>query len=577
MKINQFLLIAGLFVLMIACKYESYHTFIAVNLAGYNTGQLKQALLVNSDGDEFEILRQDNSEVVFRGMIGAEKQPDIATGDRVAVLDFTGLEAEGEYVIRIIGSNVPLSDAFKITTDLYRELTTVSLQSFYYHRCGVKVKNDEPWGYEVCHTDDAGFYSDPGRKRDGTGGWHDAGDYNKFSVNTAFSVALLLYLYESNPGPFYDGQLSIPESANGIPDILDEAKWALQWLLKMQDSHGGIFHKVSQKQWTGEVLPNEDPETRYIFEISSTATADFAAVAAIGARVFDSYDPDFSRELAAASMNAWDYLEYYPVIQPLGGFKNPPDVYGGEYGDSSDTDERLWAAIELFKLSKEERFINYFIRHYDPIRTHGGLPVLSWKNVHSLAYYSFLSSRVPDKYLRIQNEVKEDLLRNADHILRKQERNNYMNLLSHTEYYWGSNSVGLGYAFELIQAYKLTAEEKYDRAALDQLHYVLGRNPFGISMVTGLGSQSVRNPYHQLSKLGGFKNPVPGMLVGGPNNHSHLRKYYRSMVISTYPGKNYEDQFHNYFVNEVAINFTAVFLYVAGNYVLDPPSNLSNI
>lgn len=575
MKINQYLFIAGLFVLMIACKPESYSTFIAVNLAGYNTGQVKQALLVNSDGDEFEILRRDNSEVVFRGRIETEKQPDIATGDRVSVLDFTSMETEGEYVIRINGDNVLLSDSFRITTDVYRELTTVSLQSFYYHRCGVKVENDELWGYEACHIDDAVFYNNPDRKRNVTGGWHDAGDYNKFSVNTAFSVALLLYLYESNPGPYYDGQLLIPESANGIPDILDEAKWALQWLLKMQDSNGGIFHKVSQKQWTGEVMPNEDTETRYIFEISSTATADFAAVAAIGARVFHPFDPDFSNQLVDAAMHAWKYLEYYPVIQPLGGFRNPPDVFGGEYGDSSDIDERLWASIELYKLTNDEKFMDYFIRYHNSIRTEK-LPVLSWKKVQSLAYYSFLTSQIPDKYMRIQNDIIEELIRNADGILRKQERNNYLNLLSHTEYYWGSNSVGLGYAFELIQIYKLTNEEKYNKAALDQLHYVLGRNPFGRSMVTGLGSQSVKNPYHQLSQLGDFKEPVPGMLVGGPNNHVHLRRYFMSKVISKYPGKNYEDQFHNYLVNEVAINFTAVFLYVAGNYVLEPAPNLSN-
>lgn len=573
MKIKNILLSVSALLLMIACSTEVPQKLIAVNLVGFQPDDVKQALLVNTYADEFKILRLDTREVVFRDSVGRVRRPDLATGDQVSVLDFSNLKTRGEYIIQVTGRNGETveSGSFRISENIYMQLATTSLQSFYYHRCGTTVKNHNVWGHQECHVDDAEFFSDPTRKIDVAGGWHNAGGYNKFSVNTAFSVGLLLYLYEGNPDAFYDGQTEIPESSNGIPDILDEASWALNWLLKMQDTTGGIYHKVAQTTWNGDILPGEDRfEPRYVFEISSTATADFAAVAAMGARIFAEYDPVLSNKLSEASLKAWEYLEMSPVIQPLGGFVNPPGVEGGEYWDKSDTDERQWAAIELYKLTKDERYLDFFVSRFDPLRGER-FPVLGWQNVQILAHHSFLQTDIPAKYNRIKSELLEFLLMNANSALRKQENNNYLNLNSHIEYYYGSNSVGLGYAYELLQIYTITGEERYKKAALDQVHFVLGRNPLGISMVTGTGSYSAQHPYHQLSKMGMYTKPIPGMLVGGPNNSTHLRKYYIYQVISEYPAKNYEDTYQNYLVNEVSINFTAVFLYAVGMN-LQPPN-----
>lgn len=541
---------------MTSCVTEPTQPLITLNVLGYHPNHQKEAFLVNTTAVEFEVLRLENMEVVFRDSIDAPKSPDLSTGDYLSIMDFTRLKTEGEYIIQVVDreGHALTSGSFRISDDIYNVAVIASLQSFYYQRCGTEVQNKSPWSHKFCHIDDAMFYFDPSHKMNVSGGWHDAGDYNKFSLNTAFSAALLLYLYEMNPAFFVDGQLEIPESSNGIPDILDEASWALKWLLKMQDGSGGVFHKVSQKMWIGEMLPtDEKSEERYIFKISSTATADFSAVTAIGAKLFREFDPYFSMQLAEASIHAWSYLEHHKVIQPLGGFRNPSDVVGGEYGDDIDTDERQWAAIELYKLTNDEKYLDYFTRYFNPLRDER-LPVLSWKNVQIFAYHSFLQADLPDKYIRNQTEMRDYLVWNAEAIFNKQERNNYQNLNHHTEYYWGSNSVGLGYAYELIQMYRVTGDEKYQKAVLDQLHYVLGRNPFGISMVTGVGSRSVQDPYHQFSK------------VGGSNNHSYIRKYFIRRVLSKYPGKNYEDLYENYMVNEVAINFTAVFLYVAASH-----------
>ncbi|MEX0720058.1 MAG: glycoside hydrolase family 9 protein [Balneolaceae bacterium] len=556
----KWVLLSLIFLLTSFCDSVS-SDFIAVNLTGYSSDDNKQAFLVNADANEFEVVHSADDQVAYSGFIWQQKKPDKATGDTVSLIDFSELTEPGEYYIRIAENPEIRSHSFKIDENVYSEVTSAVLQSYYYHRCGTEVDNGEQWTYEVCHLDDAPFYDYPEIEREVTGGWHDAGDYNKFTVNTAVSVGLLLHLYELEPAAFTDAQLNIPESGNGIPDLLDEVKWALEWMLKMQRQDGAVFHKVSQKKWTGEYLPHEDPETRYIFDISSSATATFTAVAALGAKLFEDHDSEYAKELANAAFNSWHYLEEHPYQQPRGGFENPPDVHGGSYGDPDDSDERIWAAIELFKLTGDEKFIDFFVTTFRDMDQYF-IPALSWKNFESLAYSSFIHMDTQHHYSGIKDRVRKLFITHANTILNKRETNNYLNLIDTGEYYWGSNSVGLAYSFDLIQAFRLTNEKEYKTAALDQLHYVLGRNPFNMSQVTAVGTRSSQKPYHQLSEMGGFDEPIPGMLVGGPNNHLHLN----DKEISPFPGKNYEDRFKNYLVNETAINYTAVLAYVSGYF-----------
>ena len=549
----------------VSCREQPSKPFIAVNLVGYQTDAPKQALLINHDSETFEIVHADRDEVVLKGITGLKKPPDSASGDQVSIIDFSLFGEAGKYYIRTISSDTIRSYPFAIAHDIYRDGLDLSLRSFYFHRCGTKVGNAAEWHYEACHLDDAPFYDDSDSRRDVSGGWHDAGDYNKFTVNTTLSAAMLLYLFELQEDYFTDGQLQIPESGNGKPDLLDEISYALRWLLKMQRSDGAVYHKVSQKWWIGEFLPHNDPAERYLFEISTAATASFTAVSALGARLYGLYDPDFSAELKQASLMGWEFLQTNPVIQPIGGFMNPPDVYGGEYGDSDDRDERLWASIELYRLTGNEILLNYFLNNHALLLRQ--FQPLSWKNVHSLCLAAFFAARLEEQFPHEHLKLKEAWIDHGDRILHNRKRNNYQNLIRHTEYYWGSNSVGLAYAFDLIQLHMLTGKKMYYNAALDQLHFILGRNPVNLSQITGAGSRSVHHPYHQLSEMGNFGVPVAGMLVGGPNNHVLLR----NRIISAYPAKNYEDSFKNYYVNEPAINFTAIFSYVIGYYVIHEP------
>lgn len=544
-------------VFIAGCIQNSPESFISVNLVGYDSYSSKQAFLVNAEAERFEVIRVEDENVAYSGPLQTTIELDSATGDQLTIIDFSDFNIPGEYKIKTAGTPPVISHTFSIKENPYDEALQTILKSYYYHRCGIQVRGDQEWKYETCHLADAPFFDNSQQFKEVTGGWHDAGDYNKFSGNTALSAGLLLYAYEHNPSIFGDNQLQIPESGNGTPDILDEISWAMKWLLKMQRSDGAVYHKVSQKRWIGEYLPNTDPSIRYIFGISTAATASFTASSALGSRILADFNPELAQRLSGAAKNAWEFLDRNPQNYPVNGFKNPEGVTGGEYGDPSDLDERLWAAIELYKLTADERYLNYFTRHYIELDLYN-IPPISWRDANSLALNAFLSADIPDRFLGDRNRIETAVIRHADHILDIQNLNGYKNLLHDSQYYWGSNSVGLAYAFDLIQAYNITGNYDYKNSALDQLHYVFGRNPFNLSQVTGVGTAAVKHPYHQLSEVGSFSKPVPGMLVGGPNSHLLLN----DKVISDYPAKSYEDKFKNYLVNEPAINFTAILAYV---------------
>ena len=307
---------------LVGCTEKSIEPSIAVNQIGYNIGDTKHAYLANVDADSFMVVDIESNRTVYTGPVTKHYYTDRSTGHIVNTLDFSNLESMGWYRLELIGKDIS-SSPFLVGTDVYRDVTRQAVRSFYYQRCGTAIKSNTSWDHPVCHLDDAVLYARPDKHVDATGGWHDAGDYSKISVTAEISLAFLLNLYEHRSDLFTDQQLDIPESGNGIPDLLDEIRWGLTWMLKMQRDDGGVYHKLTIKKWTGEHLPHEETDKRYLFKVSSNATGAFAAVAAIGARVFQTYEPDFAERLTIAARNAWQFLENNPVTVPLGGFTNP--------------------------------------------------------------------------------------------------------------------------------------------------------------------------------------------------------------------------------------------------------------
>lgn len=547
----------------------SISEFIKLNQLGY-LPQEQKIFFVSTTPATLEFKVKNLEGVIVYSDFLSYRGYDSSSGDEVYLGDFSSLTLKGTYYIEVPG--LGMSYQFLISDDVYFDLFIKSLRAFLLQRCGCEL-NEPELRHGKCHIRDGElFLSGKALKVNAVGGWHDAGDYGKYIVNLGVSVGTLIHIYELCKDKFKDRQLSLPnsESYDGIPDILNEIKYGISWIFAMQNPQsGGVYHKLTAKNFEPlNILPDGDYSDRFIIDLSrgttysiesSAATGNFVGMLAAAYRVFKDYEPEFAVKCLSAAIKAWEFLENNPNIVPQGGFRNPQDVVTGEYGDNNDLDERLWAASELFSATVQSKYSEYFINNYSPPTS-----PTSWQNLKNLAIYTYYFSYQADETtkLKIQNDVRNY----ADSLITRIENNYYNVVLRNTEYYWGSNSVLLNYTIDLIYAYEITKEEKYRKAALEQLHYILGRNTLGYCYVTGIGKKSPKNIHHRPSIA--INKTLPGFIVAGPNSRKNdpiLTEY-----IDTYnppPAKCYVDNMEAYSCNEIAINWNAPLVFVVSYFL----------
>lgn len=538
---------------------------VFINQAGY-VNSLPKIFFTTVATDSFSVVDRFNGMTVYHDELSFSVSDDIATGMTLYQGDFSDFQIPGNYFIRV--GNVDSSYNFIVSNNALDDAYKKSLKGYYFQRCGVTLTPPYAGNYihTACHLTDATFHSSTGETGilQATGGWHDAGDYGKYVVNSGITVGTLLMAYELFPEKFEQYNLNLPESGNGIPDILDEVRYELEWLLKMQSANGGVYFKITKEQFENFVLPNLDTGTRYIYQISSTATADFAAVMAKAARVYKDFYPAFSNECLQASTLAWNYLSANPSIVPAGGFKNPTGTVTGEYGDSNDSDERLWAAAELFETTGESIYKDYFEARYSS----GGIitSTMGWQNVKDLAQITYLLSTQNTSSTQIKTQIKNSLVNYCNGLVNRTAANGFGVAINPGEYYWGSNSDVLNKAVLLIIAFEQTNNQNYYDAALMQLNYILGTNAHNLSFITGVGTKSVLHPHHRPSFADGIAAPVPGLLAGGPDeylNDDVLKNKFNSF---TPAALCYMDTVDSYASNEIAINWNAPLVFVLGYF-----------
>lgn len=534
-----------------------------VNQCGYLI-DMPKCVISNNGAVSYKIFSAESSSEVYSGNFISWISNDDATGYDLLIGDFSGFKTPGSYFI--VSNLGDTSYHFNISNEVFDQLYRKSLKSFYYQRCGLQLVQAYAGIYQhaACHLIDAFHHSTSNASgfKITSGGWHDAGDFGKYIVNAGITVGTLLAAYENFPENFDADDLNIPESENGVPDILDEIRFELLWFLKMQDESGGVFTKLTPEVFSGMIMPNTDNSKRYIFEIASTATADFAAVTAKAARIFKMFDEEFAEECLQASIKAWEFLEANPDIVPPGGFRNPTGVITGEYGDSSDKDERLWAAIELYISTKQDKYIEYYT---SKLTAAGLFDTPGWNNLKSLAHLAFLHN------VNSENQFVNELLLNSlrslcDGFCEVIEKNGFKVALNGSEYHWGSNSTVLNKAILLISAYEFFNDNKYLNAALDQMNYTLGVNAHDLSFVTGVGTKYPVNIHHRQSAADNIDEPVPGFIAGGPNRYLNDPKLKSLFNSSTPPALCYADHVDSYASNEIAINWNAPLVYVSGYF-----------
>lgn len=538
---------------------------VYINQSGY-LNNLPKIFYTNVSADSFYVVEALTRNILFRDELTFSISNDPATGLTLYRGDFSSLQRDGNYFIRI--GNVDSSFVFNISQSSFDDAYKKSLKGFYFQRCGAALISTYAgiYNHPACHLSDAAFHSSTGEagQKQTTGGWHDAGDYGKYVVNAGITVGTLLMTYEMFPVKFDQDNLNIPESGNGVPDILDEVRYELEWLLKMQNANGGVYFKVTKEQFESIVLPNNDSGTRYIYVVSSTATGDFAAIMARAGRIFKSIDTSFSNKCLNASLLAWNYLTSNPTIIPAGGFKNPIGTVTGEYGDGNDSDERLWAAAELYSTTGDATYKSYFESHY----TSGGIinSTMGWPNVKDLAQLTYLTSNQSSASSTVKTQIKNSLVSYCNGLVNRTAANGFGVAINPGEYYWGSNADVLNKAILLIYAYEQTKNNNYYDAALMQLNYILGTNAHNLSFVTGIGNKSVMHPHHRPSWADGIVAPVPGLLAGGPDQYLDDAILKANFTSSTPPALCYLDNTDSYASNEIAINWNAPLVFVLGYF-----------
>lgn len=546
---------------------------VAVNQVGYLPAAAKWAALPADAGDEFRVVRAGSSDVVLRGRLGAA-QTWAPAGQAVRLADFSALTEPGDYELRVDGT--PASPRIRVAADAYAALTAASLKAFYFNRAGTALdaRHAGRWARPAGHPDTevlihASAASDKrpeGTRISAPKGWYDAGDYNKYIVNSGISVYTLLAAWEQFPALFKPQRLDIPETGNGLPDVLNEVLWNLEWMLAMQDpADGGVHHKLTNKSFDGNQMPHEAKGPRYVVAKSTAAALDFAAVMAYASRVFKPFEaqrPGLSSRMREAAVAAWTWARAHPQAV----YKNPPDVRTGEYGDAKLDDEWAWAAAELYITTGNAGYRDVLALERQPIRIPG------WGDVAGLAWMSLAQHR--KDLSRADAELVTRRVRGlGDELAASWKTSAYrLTMESTSDFVWGSNAHALNQALMLIQAYRLSNDRAQLDAAQSVLDYVLGRNPLGMSYVTGFGQRSPMHPHHRPSEADGIDAPVPGFIVGGPNPGQQDQKNCPRYP-SALPALSYLDHGCSYAANEVAINWNAPLVYVsAALQALTPPS-----
>jgi endoglucanase len=543
-------------------------TQIKVDQVGYFPGLPKIAFVsAREPAADFTVREAANGRIEFRGKLAAPVD-DSASGDRVQVADFTKLTRSGSYYLDVPG--VGQSWKFAVGPDVYKRAWYLAMRSYYGQRCGIAVDLGPEFPgfkHDACHLEGA-WHESSGKTgpRESKGGWHDAGDYGRYIVNSGISTGTLLWTWEFFGPKLAKTSLKIPESGNGAPDILNEIRWNLDWMLTMQDQDGGVWHKQTSAQFCPFIMPEADKLVSYVIGTgqepykNSCATGDFAAVMAIAARLYKPFDPAFAARALKAAERAWTWLDRYPAVT----FRNPHGVATGAYGDGNCGDERLWAAAELFRTTGAAPYQDFFLAHYSDYRKSiSAANPQSWGNVANLALWTYALAKGGDA--AAVSAIRQDSIAAADQIVTRSAANGYRISMTPQNYVWGSNAVVANYGMQLVVANAFKANPDYLATAFDNLHYLLGRNTFSLSFVTRVGDNPFRHPHHRPSGADQNAEPWPGLLSGGPNRSPQDDAMRKQLAPGLPPAKMYLDDQDAYAANEVAINWNAplVFLLAA--------------
>ena len=511
-----------------------------------------------------------------------EKDPvafgwDEASGDYIFQIDFSELTAPGTYVIRFADCT---SYPFTVGEDLYGNLNILLARALYYQRCGMTLEEmfAGKFARKSCHTAPSVLWEDYKKYLNGElaeadmqtfdirGGWHDAGDYGRYTTAAACALGHILYAYRFFPQSFTN-TLNIPESGNGIPDILNECRYELDWMMRMQADDGSVYHKHTTQHHAAFVMPCEDTNQMLLLPPSSMAVADFVGTMALASRIYRIFDPEFADRALAAAKKSHAWLTEHPEFL----FDHIRECGTGGYGDRSDIDERMWAAMELYRTTGDLHYLTeakrFFDSHPNPIQ-------YGWADISGFAGWALLENELMSKDSIKESEVlvaeeiefrsayKELFLKEATRLLSVIDTEGYRVAMRPVEYGWGSNLTVLNRGMLLGTAYLLDSKIAYYSGVVSQMDYLLGINATDYSYVTGVGAHAFCNPHNRVPASDDIEETIPGFVSGGANGSKWADPVAKASIPEgTPPMKCYVDRWECYSLNEITIywNSPAIF------------------
>ncbi len=556
-----------------------------VNQLGYLPNSKKTAVVAvassevqapSLDIDKIQLCTGAGTCIMEKKLIA--KGYDPTSGDYVWQADFSELTEPGVYTVK---AGDTASYPFRIDATLYSELNTLLCKMLYFQRCGMELEETYAGKFArpACHTAPTVLWdefvkhqagelaAEDMQKFDIRGGWHDAGDFGRYSTAAACALAHILYAYRFFPDSF-EQTLNIPESGNGTPDILNECRYEFDWLMQMQRADGSVYHKHTTQRHVAFIMPHEDLDQMILLPVSSMAVGDFAAIMALASRVYRPYDAEFADRALAAALKSYDWLEQHPEFL---GFRNPQGNATGEYGDRSDLDERMWAAMELYRCTGEDKYLakarELFDKHTKPTE-------FGWADISGFTFWALCENtlmtapkqsriRLSDTEQDFINVYTEVFLKEAYRLVNVSNSLGYGAAMESADYVWGSNMVLLNYGMLLSTAYLCTQETRYYDAAVRQMDYLLGVNAIDYSYVTGVGAHAFEHPHNRVTEADGIDETIPGFVSGGPNGRPADKVACENIPQGTPPMKCFLDHWSCYSLNEITIYWNSPAIFVA--------------
>jgi endoglucanase len=567
---------------------------VLVNQVGYFPHLAKIATVKTPNAVPWQLVNAGNQVVASGTTIpfGLDK----ASGDQVSIADFSSFTGEGDgFTIKAGGA---VSHPFDIRNDLYRKLRYDALAYFYQTRSGIPIvmpyAGGEQWVRPAGHI---GVPPNKGDTRvpcwpgtgcayflDVSGGWYDAGDQGKYVVNAGITVWTLLNLWErtkylgapaASAADFADGKMNIPENKNGVPDLLDEVRWEVEWELKMQVPEGEklagmAHHKIHDFKWAPDTMaPHDDPTERYLLPPSTAATLNLAANAAQASRVWRTIDKAFAERCLVAAERAWLAALANPaILVAKGGPAGGAFPGGGSFDDDKVGDDFYWAASELFITTKKKEYRTYLtksdqFKRVEADWTDDGemFTSMTWADTQTLGSVSL--AIVPNGLDAADvAEIRKKIVERGDLYLGLIPKGGYRLPFGVPDrgYPWGSTSFVVNNALMIALAYDFSHDVKYVNGVAMGMDYILGRNALDQSYITGYGDRPLENPYHRFwcyQANHKYPKPPPGIMSGGANSELQDPWVQAAGIQPCAPQKCFYDIQGAWSVNEVDINWNA--------------------